>query len=103
MTTITNDINTTREALRGLVVSGCDPVVIGFGKGFIGNAATGFTFDPAGADRYESREAADSAALGLRESYTVGVNCRSPFRVIPLKMALSHRLLELHEAMELFQ
>ncbi|MGL5482399.1 MAG: hypothetical protein ACRDC7_10920 [Aeromonas veronii] len=102
MSHITADIHTTREALRGLVMAGVDPVVIGFGKGFIGNTSTGFTFDPTGADWYTSPEAAEAVASDLGNVYTNRGYRRSPFRVVSLKTALSHRLLDLHSAQDLF-
>lgn len=101
MNTITHDIETTREALRALILSGSDPMVIGFGKGFIGYTTTGFTFDPAKADRYEAAPDVERTVTGLSLAYT---KCGkpAPFRVVNLKVALSHRLLDLHAAMELF-
>lgn len=91
MSTITRDVEQAREALRGLMQGGVDPLVVQCGVGFIGEGCKGFTLNPVVADRYETEEQARSV---LPAGYT--------FRVVPLRLALAYRLLTLHNAMGFF-
>lgn len=98
MNTITRDVQQAREALRGLMAGGADPLVIRFNLGFVGKCGSGFTFDPASADTFTTQEEAAAMASRLAASYTKSES----FQVVRLRSALAHRLLDLHQAMGLF-